>query len=200
MGDHRQEKGWRHYVELYQHLSEPEYAAQVTRTFRACRHVAVPPHIQDVLYKNLVSGHGMGPDSMAATQGREKPGSRLSDGGTCRRCGCKGASGFWEGADETMEHGFSECSKVAKLFDHVITNWNENMYEMIGIKEQRSLRTTLAGDRGIGAKASTEEAWRVVHAATVWVIYKTRLGSRNDKEGNREHLKAPAMFKAVINR
>jgi len=183
--DHGEEKGWRHYARLYAHLSRGEYAAKMREVFCALRHEAVPPYMQDVLYKTAMSGHRMGPRKFTAKD--------QADRGLCHRCGAKRSAG-WMGPEETVEHGFHDCLEVARLWRMVIEDWNESVQEQL---DPSDARVTLLGDRGDKRRAVTEEAWRVVHACVQWVIHTTRCASHTEKGGSKTHLQAPAMMRAV---
>ena len=187
--DSRDEKGWRHYVRLYAHLTGSDYAAKMRSVFRALRHPAVPPYMHDVLYKTAVSGHRMGPHKFS----KKKNSDATPDEALCHRCGARGSTG-WSGPEETLEHAFHACLEVARLWMMVITNWNESTHEQLDPADER---TTLLGDRGTDTRAVTEEAWRVVHACTQWVIHTTRCASHAAKGGSKEYLKAPAMMRVV---
>ena len=182
--DSRQEKGWRHYVQWYAHLTRSAYTAKMRAVFKGLRHAAVPPYMQDVLYKTAVSGHRMGSRKFG----------RTSDEGRCRRCGNRQPTGEWTGPDETVEHGFDECAQVALLWKMIITNWNASMLEQL---DHTDKRITLLGDRGDDARAVTEEAWRVVHACAQWIIHTTRNASHSAQSGSKAYLSAPAMMKQV---
>ena len=58
--DPKTEKGRRHWVQRYAHLTPSQYAAKMRETFARLRHEVVPPYMQDLLYKHAVSGHIMG--------------------------------------------------------------------------------------------------------------------------------------------
>ena len=49
-----------HYAKLYAHLDHVAYIKVMRRVFAVARHPSIPPRIQDVLYKTLVSGHDIG--------------------------------------------------------------------------------------------------------------------------------------------
>ena len=60
--------------------------AVMRRIFRSARHHSIPPYIQDVLYKILVSGHSIGRHKCAGTDG------------DCARCAARGRT-----RDDTLE-------------------------------------------------------------------------------------------------
>lgn len=181
--DSRIPKGWRHYAARYAHLSHTEYAANMRRIFARMGHPAIPPYMQDILYKTAISGHRMGSEKFDTG----------SEQALCHRCGIH-QSNAWHGPEETQEHGFHECTEVARLWQMVISNWNASMLEQL---DHTDMKLTLLGDRGKDTRSITEEAWCVVHACVQWVIHTTRCQSHDSKGGNKDYLTARPMMRAV---
>ena len=76
--------------------------------------------MQDILYKTAISGHRMGSEKLDTG----------SEQALCHRCGIH-QSNAWHGPEETQEHGFHECTEVARLWQMVISNWNASMLEQL---------------------------------------------------------------------
>ena len=184
------EKGRRHYAAMYAHLNPSDYAAKMRKCFASLRHAAVPPYMQDILYKNATSGHVMGFERFPYRTAK----GNICDEGVCRRCGSirmQGNKRVWVGAEETLEHAYDECAEVRTFLEMVIGNWNESMYEEVDASDKR---VSLLGDRGEDAKAISEEPWRVVHACIVWAINATRMMSK-EEERKPDALTAKAMMR-----
>ena len=115
-----------HHAPLYAHLSRVEYVAAMRRVFKSARHVTIPPRIQDVLYKTLVSGHMLG----------EHNAWRRGNSHMCARCGT---------CVESLAHAYAECKDVGGLWDLVLDRWEVATSERL---DPRDRRVTLLGDRG----------------------------------------------------
>ena len=77
---------------------------------------------------------------------------------------------------------YAQCEPVAALWQLVIARWNASTGQSV---DAHDLRVTLLGDRGEAeAHALTEALWRVVHAATVWVIHCTAKAAREVGRGH----------------
>ena len=74
-----------------------------------------------------------------------------------------------------MEHTYAECEPVAALLRMVINRWNAATGEEL---DPLDLKVVLLGDRGEKARAISEEPWRIVHAATMWVVHTTAKARR----------------------
>ena len=66
------------------------------RVFRGARHHFVPPYMQDVLYKILVSGHAIGEHK------------RRGEDSECARCRTQHHREV-----ESLEHAYATCERVA---------------------------------------------------------------------------------------
>jgi hypothetical protein len=133
------------------------------RMFAAARYEAIPPRIRDVLYKILVSGHHVG---HKCGKGKD----------TCDRC---------SPCVETLEHVYAECPKVRGLWLLVLDRWKASTMEDL---QADDLRVTLLGDRGEQDMATSRGMWRIVHAATIWVIHRTRARERDTRESHTPYM------------
>ena len=115
--------------------------------------------MQDVVRRVITSSLPIG----AKTKGW--PG--LPDGHwRCARSCCRGASA----PEETLEHAYHECATVARFLRAAIDRWNAHTGETLDCTDRR---VTMLGDRGLAARAATEEPWRVLHAVLLYVIHAT---------------------------
>ena len=145
-----------HFAHLYAELTPMEYTATMRRIFKLARHHDIPPYMQDVLYKNLVSGHHIGPHKRRGIEAL---------------CAC--------GQPETLEHAYALCQTVQTLWGMIINRWNAATNQSL---DSTDLRVTLLGDRGTQQHAITEHLWNLTHAATIWVIHKTAKTRRENRE------------------
>ena len=67
-------------------------------------------------------------------------------------------------------HAYAECTDVRGLWDLVLDRWEVATSERLYPQDRR---VTLLGDRGEMDLATSREMWRLVHAATVWVVHRT---------------------------
>ena len=153
-----------HFAHLYDGLPPERFVAALRRAFADARFHAIPPHIQDVLYKILVSGYRIG--------GVKRRGADAM----CQRCGD-------EHAVESLEHAFATCPHVAALWHAVIKRWNLATCQEL---DHTDLRVTMLGDRGEQAHALSHGLWRMVHAATLWVIHFTAKRAREQRSATDE--------------
>ena len=159
-----------HYAKLYGDKDKGRVTAALQRAIKGSRHPLIPAHVQDVLYKIVVSGF------VTHTQGREV---------LCTRCQRHGVRAY-----DTLEHRYAEHAPTRQLWEEVIARWNVATYDTLSAAD---LRVTLLGDRGDNAKAVDETLWRMVHAATIWAIHKTAKTAREHPE----HHKEPAVAEMV---
>ena len=164
--DHRD--AHEHFARLYAALNPKEYGTTMRRIFRSARHHMIPPYVQDVLYKILVSGHNIGPNKRRGAEAK---------------CSC--------GMDETLEHAFAQCNTVKTLWLMVVARWNDATGQTLDAKD---LRVTLLGDRGDQEHAITEHLWNMTRAATIWIVHKTGKARR---EGSTKTTTAAAMLTSV---
>ena len=92
---------------MYDGLEPAAALAKMRQIFTSVRNPAVPPRMQDVLYKILVSGFAIG-----AVKKR-------GEDSLCHGCGERGADGTWKGVCESVEHTYAECEPVAALLAYV---------------------------------------------------------------------------------
>ena len=183
--DHGQKKGARHYAGWYAKLPPAEEAEKRGGILKGCRHPAVFPRYQDVVYKVAISGLYIG-----AFRCKKK-----EDDMICKRIGCGVKKGDrWTGCEETVQHAFHACEPIARFWRQVIERWNAHTGEQLDPSDPK---VTLLGDRGEGARAYTEEMWRVVHAACLWVINSTRLASKEEESQGKRNTSVNAMIGKV---
>ena len=152
-----------HYATLYAGLTPTEFQRTMARTFKAIRHHVIPPHIRDVLYKTLVSGHRIGPNKQKNDEARCPRG----------QCSCV----------ESIEHAYADCEQgVRQLWEVVVRRWNTHTGQTL---DARDRRVTLLGDRGEQAHAMSEPLWRMVHAATIWIVHRTQKEAREAANAGR---------------
>ena len=96
-----------HFSELYSGSTPAEYVAALRRAFKAARHHTIPPNVQDVLYKILVSGHWMGDRKEEALRKYCT---------SCRQTG--------QHIVESIEHAYAHCPTAAALWAWAIGKWN----------------------------------------------------------------------------
>ena len=111
---------------------------------------------------------------------------RRGNSHTCARCGT---------CAESLAHAYAECKDVRGLWDLVLDRWEVATSERL---DPRDRRVTLLGDRGETDLATSREMWRLVHAATAWVIHKTISAARDARDGGQAWARPPhAMLREV---
>ena len=157
-----------HYSTLYADRTPREYTAAVRRAFRGARHHTIPPHMQDMLYKILVSGHWIGAH-------KETGHARY-----CTACRQRGRR-----VEESVEHLFGLCEGAHDLWKWAITAWNAATTQEL---DHTDLRVLLLADRGVVADALTEDLWRMLHASVTWTLYAAAKRAReHQNHGNVPH-------------
>ena len=86
----------------------------------------------------------------------------------CARC---------ENAVESMEHAYAQCETVQRLWTLILERWEVATKEKL---DPSDLRVTMLGDRGAEDYAVSRDLWRLVHAATAWVIH---ISAKKAREG-----------------
>ena len=168
-----------HYAHLYAGESPQVYTETLRRVFGGIRHHFIPPRMQDVLYRILVSGYDIGKNK--AKKGHEN----------CAHCRAKAGVEI----EETIEHMIATCEKSKALWKMVLARWNVATGQRL---DHNDLRVCMLGDRPEEERhALTEPLWRVVHAATIWTIHHAAKAQREAKQPERNTRTATVMLATV---
>ena len=138
-----------HFARLYGGRDHERVVAALRKAIKGSNHPVIPAHVQDVLYKVIVSGFE------THTAGREVH---------CARSRAQGQQ-----VEDTLEHRYAQHPGTQALWQEVVARWNAATYDTVNAED---VRVTLLGDRGDGTKAVDETLWRMVHAATIWTIHR----------------------------
>ena len=140
-----------HFSALYSGSTPAEYIAAIRRAFKAARHHTIPPRMQDVLYKIMVSGHWMGDQKEKAL------------GKYCTSCRQRGQHNI-----ENIEHAYAHCPTAASLWEWAIGKWNNATTQQLN---SNCTKLLLLADRGEQADALSDSLWHMLHAAVIWTLH-----------------------------
>ena len=148
-----------HYASLFAHWPAAERGIPISRALSRARHPAVPAYMSDIATKVAHSAFLMGP---------------VKCKGLRAKCHCDRTT------DETVDHGYQKCARVARLWTLVLAAWARVTGETR--LKASDTQVTCLGDRTGTWVDETEqsefgaysEPWAVIHKATLWVIKQER--------------------------
>ena len=148
-----------HYASLFAHWPAAERGIPISRALSRARHPAVPAYMSDIATKVAHSAFLMGP---------------VKCKGLRAKCHCDRTT------DETVDHAYQKCARVARLWTLVLAAWARVTGETR--LKASDTQVTCLGDRTGTWVDETEqsefgaysEPWAVIHKATLWVIKQER--------------------------
>ena len=161
--------GDRH-AHIYAEVASSQRNEAIGRAVKHVKHKAVPSEWTETAFRVLHSGFPFGPNKPFCHR-------------TCCPCGC--------GAAETVRHTFHECARSRKLWEWITHQWRQITGE--GLIKATDPRVCLFGDRSMcwysetdqSEFAQLEEAFAVIHKATLHVIKEERDRDAAPRAGKR---------------